>query len=224
VSEQHDALHDRGRRAVLAHEELWEEPPDPSSSRWGMSLVLRPDRATEQRLAATAAAVSAVAGGHWQTGGIGSAHLTVRVLEPYRDPVPTDDPLLAGYRAVAARVARRSPSPQFAMTGLVVALGGVLAAAEPANSAAAQLRTVVAEELDGDGHYEALSYRGDTWWSTLLHFSAPLADGGALVDWVEERRRLDLGMFQARSLDLVRYEYDGARTAPVALCTIPLEG
>lgn len=223
MKEQHQAFHERGRHAVLAHEEIWEAPPHPSSPRWGVSLVLRPDDPTAQRLAAVAAQLAAVAGpGHWQTGAIGSAHLTVRVLEPYRDPVPLDDPLVRRYCAALARVGERSRAPRFAMTGLMVALGGVVAAAEPANSAAAELRAVVSGELGDDGHFEGDSYRGDVWWSTLLHFAAPLADGAALVGWVDDRRTLELGSFRAGSLDLVRYEYDGSRTAPVALASVPL--
>jgi hypothetical protein len=222
VSEQLQAFHERGRHAVLAHEEIWEVPPHPSSPRWGVSLVLRPGGAAARRLARLAAQASAVAGpGHWQTGGLGSAHLTIRVLEPYRDPVPLDDPLVRRYGAALSRVAERSRSPLFALTGLGVALGAVVVAAEPANSSAAKLRAVVSAELGGDGQFEEDRYRGDLWWSTLLHFAAPLADGATLVDWVEDRRTLDLGRFHARSLDLVRYEYDGTRTAPVALASVP---
>lgn len=225
MTEAHEAFHERGRRAVLAHEEIWEAPPHPSSPRWGLCLVLRPDAAAALRLAELAAQVSAVAGPeHWPTGGIGSAHLTVRMLEPYRDPVPTDDPLVRRYRAAVSRAAARSPSPRFALTGLLVAVGGVVVAAEPANSSAATLRAVVSAELGGDGCFEEDRPRGDLWWSTLLHFAGPLADGATLVDWVEDRRTLDLGLFQALSLDLVRYEHDGARTAPVALTSVSLEG
>lgn len=223
MSERHDAFHERGRRALLAHEEVWEVPPDPSSPRWGVSLVLRPDDAAAARLATVASQLSHVAGpGHWPTGRLGSAHLTVRVLEPYRDPVPLDDPLVRRYGAALSRAGDRSCSPQFAMTGLLTALGGVLAAAEPHNEPAARLRALVADELGDDGRYEDDSYRGDAWWSTLLHFTKPLADGAALVAWVEDRRALDLGLFQARSLDLVRYEYDGGVTTPVVLASVPM--
>jgi hypothetical protein len=225
VSEQHDAFHQRGRRALLAHEEIWESPPDPSSPRWGVTLVLRPDAAAAQRLDALASQVAQVAGpGHWPTGRLGSAHLTIRVLEPYRDPVPLDDPLVRRYASAARRIAEQSPAPEFAMTGLVVALGGVLAAAEPRNESAAGLRALAGVELGADGHHEAASYRGDLWWSTLLHFAGPVADGAALLDWVEQRRALDLGIFEARSLDLVRYEFDGAATTPVVLMSGPLSG
>jgi hypothetical protein len=225
VSEQHDAFHERGRRAVLAREQIWELPPHPSSPRWGISFVLRPDDRAAACLADVAGQLSDVAGpGHWQTGGPGSAHLTVRVLEPYREPVPADDLLVQRYAESLCRVGKRTGSPRFALTGLLVALGGVLAAAVPTNAAAAALRAVVSDELGGDGHFEAASYRGDIWWSTVLHFAAPLTDAAALVQWVDERRTLDLGPFQARSLDLVRYAYDGARTAPVVLASVPLEG
>jgi hypothetical protein len=208
VSEQHDAFHERGRRALLAHEEIWEVPPHRGSPRWGVSLVLRPDDAAASRLAGVASQLSHVAGPrHWPTGRLGSAQLTVRVLEPYRDPVPLDDPLVVRYAEAAQRIGQQSRSPRFAMTGLLVALGGVL----------------VAAELGEDGHYEDDSYRSDAWWSTLLHFTEPLADGAALVAWVEDRRALDLGPVQAPSLDLVRYEYDGGVTAPVVLASVPIQ-
>jgi hypothetical protein len=184
--------------------------------------VLRPDLEAAACLASITSQVSHVAGErHWPTGRLGSAHLTVRVLEPYRDPVPLDDPLVVGYAEAARRIGEQSRSPRFAMTGLLVAPGGVLVAVEPCNEPAAELRGLVAAALGGNGHYEDDSYRGDVWWSTLLHFTEPLADGAALVAWVD-RRALALGPFQARSLDLVRYEYDGGVTAPVVLASIPM--
>jgi hypothetical protein len=225
VSVVTEQFHARGRAALLAGEEIYDRPPSAGSPRWGLSVILRPDPGAAERLATVTSELVAVAGdAHWPTGRLGSGHLTVRGLEPYRDPVPPDDAAVRRYAGAVARTAARAARLAFAMTGLVLMPGGVLMAAEPRDSAAADLRAVLASELGADAVFEDETYRRGLWWSTLLHFAAPLADGAALVEWVEQRRTLDVGLFRARSLDLVRYEYDGARTAPVALASVPLEG
>lgn len=222
-----ERFHARGRDAVVAGEEVYDRPPSVDSPRWGVSAILRPDDAAAEALARLTGALSAVAGeAHWPTGRLGSSHLTVRDLERYRDPVPADDPLLGRYNAAVARAAKRSGPLTFTLTGLVLTPGGVLMVAEPTDPAPAQLRATLARELGADGCYQHAGYRRDLWWSTLLHFAEPLTDGAALVDWVEARRTLDPagqpGVFRARTIDLVRYEYDGAGTVPVTLAAFPL--
>lgn len=220
-----EQFHARGREAVLAGEEVYDRPPTAGSPRWGLSVILRPDTPSAERLAAVTAELTALAGpAHWPTGRAGSGHLTVRGLEPYRDQVPPDDPLVARYAAAVTQVGERSAALAFAMTGLALLPGGVIAVAEPADASPNVLRAALAAELGTDGDFEDDGYRHHLWWSTLLHFAEPLGDPAALVDWIEARRTLDQGRFQVRSLDLVRYEYDGSRTVPVTLASVPLKG
>ena len=219
-----EEFHARGRAALLAGEEIYDRPPSTRSPRWGVSVILRPDTGAAERLAAVTAELAAVAAGaHWPTGRLGSGHVTVRVLEPYRDPVPPGDPAVGRYAAAVWRTAAGVAPLAFAMTGVVLMPGGVLVVAEPVDTAPAELRAVLASELGADSGYEDDSYRRNLWWSTLLHFAEPLVDSAALVGWIEARRTLDLGLLHARSLDLVRYEYTGAWTEPVALTSVPLE-
>ena len=81
----------------------------------------------------------------------------------------------------------------------------------------------MSDELGDDGQFEATPTAATCGGRPCCTSPAPLADGAALVAWVDERRTLGVGEFRARSLDLVRYEYDGARTAPVTLASVPLE-
>lgn len=217
-------FHARGRAAVLAGRAQADQPPSPDSPRWGVSVILRPDAGAADRLDAVTRQALEVAGpGHWPTGRLGSGHLTVRGLEAYREPVTADDPAVERYATAVQKAAATAGSPEFAMTGLVLVPGAVLAVAEPADAAAEALRGLLADGLAEDGHFEDDGYRQGLWWATLVHFAAPLADPAALVDWVEAGRALDLGRFRARSLDLVRYAYDGVATSPVVLATAPLE-
>jgi hypothetical protein len=220
-----EEFHARGRTAVLAGEAEYCLPPSAGSAHWGLSVILRPDTPAAERLAAVTAALTTLAGpGHWPSGRHGAGHLTVRGLEPYRDPVPLDDPLVDRYAAAVTRAGERATPLTFAMTGLVLVPGGVLVIAEPIGGSPTALRAVLATELGSDGGFEDDDYRRGLWWATSLHFAKPLGDGAALVEWVEARRSLDLGQFRPRSLDLVRYAYDGFRTAPVTLASVPLEG
>jgi hypothetical protein len=219
-----EEFHLRGRTAVLAGQEIYDQPPRAGLPRWGLSVILRPDTSAAQRLGSVTTELSSLAGGaHWPTGRLGSGHLTVRGLEPYRDLVAPDDLAVRRYAAAVTRAAARPARLTFAMTGLVLMPGGVLVAAEPVDNAPAELRAALEAELGADAAFEDAGCRRNLWWSTLLHFAEPLADGAALVAWVEDRRTLDLGPFRARSLDLVRYDYDGACTKPVAFTSVPLE-
>jgi hypothetical protein len=224
VSAAADEFHARGRAAVLAGKAQVDLPPSPDSPRWGVSVILRPDTAAAERLdVITAQAVEVAGPNHWPTGRCGSGHLTVRGLEAYREPVSAGDPVVQRYATAVAKAAAKAGAPEFELSGLVLVPGGVLVVASPVDGVAATLRATLADELGPDGTFEDDAYRQGLWWSTLVHFAAPLTDGAALVEWVEARRTLDLGAFRARSVDVVRYAYDGASTSPVVLATVPLE-
>lgn len=224
MSVRPDGIHQRGRAAVLAGRERLDVPPAPGSTRWGLSLDVRLDPAAEQHLDALAAEASAPAGpGQWLTGARGSSHLTVTYLERTWRDVDADDEDVRRYAALAAALAARTPPLRWRITGLALADRGVLALAEPADTAPGLFRAAVLERLGGLGAEEA-GYRGSTWWATLLHFAAPVADRAALVDWVDARLSLPPVLVTGERVEVVRYAYDGVRTAPVALSDAALPG
>ncbi len=122
-----------------------------------------------------------------------------------------------------AALADGTPALRWRITGLALADRGVLAMAEPVDAAPGAFRAAVLERLGGLGAEEA-GYRGSTWWATLLHFAAPVADRAALVDWVDARLSLPPVLVTAERVEVVRYAYDGVRTAPVALAAAALPG
>ncbi len=222
MSDSVTTLHERGRAAVFAGETTYEVPPGPSSPRWGLSVLVRPDAAAEDRLDEATDALAAIAGPHhWRTGGRGASHLTVADVEPFRAALTPQDPLVRRCAEALAATAPSLPAARFRITGLALAPGGVLARGEPADEASGTLRDAVLAAL-GDAASVDSSYRGDRWWTTLLHFAGPIANPAGLVDWVDARRDLDLGPFVPDHLELVRYAFDGARTVPVPLATVAL--
>jgi hypothetical protein len=222
VSDSVTTLHERGRAAVLAGETTYDVPPGPSSPRWGLSVLVRPDPAAEDRLAEVTEELAAIAGPHhWRTGGHGASHLTVADVEPFREGLTPKDPLVRRCADGLVASVTGLPAARFRITGLVLAPGGVLARGEAADEASATLRDAVLAGL-GDAASVDSSYRGDRWWTTLLHFTGPITDPAGLVDWVDARQDLDLGPFVADHVELVRYAFDGARTVPVPLATVAL--
>ena len=224
MSVRPDGIHQRGRAAVLAGRELLDVPPGPGSTRWGLSLDVRLDPAAEQHLDSLATEAAGLAGpGQWLTGGRGSSHLTVTYLERAWREVDAGDQDVRTYAALAAALAAGTPPLRWTIIGLALADRGVLAMAEPVDAAPGAFRAAVLERLGGLGAEEA-GYRGSTWWATLVHFAAPLADRAGLVEWVDARLSLPPVLVTAERVEVVRYAYDGARTAPVALFTAELPG
>jgi hypothetical protein len=217
-------IHERGRSAVLAGRELLDVPPGPGCTRWGLSLDVRFDPPAEDQLDALAGEAAALAGpGQWLTGGRGSSHLTVTYLERGWREVAADDEEVRRFAALVAPLAARTPSLRWQVSGLALADRGVLALAEPVDGAPTVFRAAVLEHRGGLGQEEG-GYRSSLWWVTLVHFAAPVADRAALVDWVEARASLPAVRLTGDRVEVVRYAYDGARTAPVALAAVPLPG
>jgi hypothetical protein len=224
VSVRPDGIHQRGRSAVLAGRERLDVPPAPGSTRWGLSLDVRLDPAAEQHLDALATEASAHAGpGQWLTGARGSSHLTVTYLERTWREVGADDEEVRRYASLMTELAAGTPPLRWRITGLALADRGVLAVAEPVDAAPGEFRAAVLERLGGLGAEEA-GYRGSTWWATLVHFAAPVAHRAALVDWVDARLSLPPVLVTAERVEVVRYAYDGVRTAPVPLSAAALPG
>jgi hypothetical protein len=140
----------------------------------------------------------------------------------HRDVGP-DDAAVRRLAGTVRQLADGTPPLRWRVTGLALADRGVLALAEPVDAAPDRLRERVLGELAEVGRAEAY-YRRTVWWSTLLHFAAPVADPVRLAAWVDERTSLDRVPLVADRVDVVRYEFDGARTRPVTLAVAPLTG
>jgi hypothetical protein len=222
-----DALHAKGRAALLHDRAVLDSPPVSGSRRWGASVLVRPQADLAQRLGAVTAELVALAGpAQWATGAADTSHLTLYSLEPHRPGLTLDDEAAGRYAEAVGAVGRACGPATFSVTGLALTPGGVVAAAEPADDAARALRPALVEALGGDV-FEA-AYRGDQWWLSLVHLAAPVADPAALVAYVEARRGEALGQLVARHVELVRYDHrsgpGGARMVPVPLASAVLTG
>lgn len=220
-----DSLHADGREALLRGRARLDEPPADGSRRWGLSVLVRPQPDLAHRLDGVTAALVELAGpGQWATGASGTSHLTLYSLEPHRPGLTPADPAVQRYSDAMRRAAAATASATFAVTGLALTPGGVIAACAPRDAGARALRPALTAALGGDA-FEA-AYRGDQWWMSLLHLAAPVAHPDALVAHVEARRGESLGTLAVHRLELVRYEHRadpvGPRMAPVTLAAAPL--
>ena len=222
-----DALHEKGREALLRDQAALDSPPAAGSRRWGLSVLVRPGAELAERLDRVTADLAALAGpGQWATGAADTSHLTLYSLEPHRPGVTIDDPVAARYAEAVDVVGAGCGPASFAVTGLALTPGGVIAVAEPADEAARALRPALVDALGGDV-FEA-TYRGDQWWLSLVHLAAPVPDPARLVAHVEARRHQALGRLDARHVELVRYDHrtgpTGPRMVPVPLAAAQLTG
>jgi hypothetical protein len=188
------------------------ESPPVDGGRWPVSVVLRPDQASAERLEETMAAVEQLAGArHFRTGIAGSVHFTVRVLERYREEVGERDEAVQRYARAISRAARQVGAIELDLVGITLAPGSVMVCAHPVDDNADRIMDLLEDELGDDAWREA-DFDRDIWYATILHFAADIAYPAELVEWVGERRRLDLGRVVMDTAELVRFRYeDGLR-------------
>jgi hypothetical protein len=217
-----DRLFEGGRYALRSGGHYRDTPPV-EDGRWGPSIVLVPTGPAEERLAALTAEAMGLAGpGHWPTGAPHAVHITVRAMRAHVPAVPASDPFLTRCAAAIRRAAAAAEGPaRFRFAGLTLTPSGVMACAYPVDGAADELARRLRHELGDDGWFEAKFHR-DIWYATLVHFAADIVDPSALVDWVADRRDLDVGPVVVDEVELLRFEYDGRQPVRVTLAAAPL--
>jgi hypothetical protein len=191
------------------------DTPPKEGGRWPVSVVLRPptDSPLSHTLDELTAEAAALAGpGHWQTGQLGSAHLTVRALEYYRQTVDPDEPVIKRYQSALERAASTGPA-RIEVTGLTLTPGSVMAAAQPLDDQADLFMDQLKFELGPDAWQELPYGRRDIWYLNLLHFTTAIPDPGRLIDWVGARRNSAFGQVSIDIAELVRFRHepDGSR-------------
>ena len=162
---------------------------------------------------------------HFRTGAADSVHFTVRALELYRETL--DDDAVARYGEALRRAARGVAPIALDLVGLTLAAGSVMVCAHPVDDNAARLMRRLSDELGEDARREAGLER-DIWYATLLHFAADIARPDELIDWVAQRRELDLGRTLIDTVELVRFHYEngpaGRLMRPEVLTGVPTGG
>lgn len=90
-----DRLSEQGSSAVMTGMHQQDSSPV-TGGRWGLSVVAALEDRTQQQLTAWSEEIRLVAGQeHWPTGAHGSAHVTVRAIQPHRPGLDVSDPLAA---------------------------------------------------------------------------------------------------------------------------------
>jgi hypothetical protein len=206
------------------------EVPPVDGGRWPVSVLADLDPALARSLDSLTEAVVELAGpGHFQTGRAGAAHVTVRALEFYRELVPDGDPVIARYVRALRAAAARTTSFSAVITGLTLTPTGVLAGVGTGTDELHEFSATLADELGDDAWLERDHHPRTLRHVSVLHFGAPIVRPAALVDWVADRRRTELGATMINTVDLVRFRHhrsaDRQLMRPVRLIDpVPLSG
>jgi hypothetical protein len=217
-------LFERGRDAFLSGEVPSQKPPLDGGGRWGITAVLRPDPTVARRMGRVTAEAMAVAGdSHWPTGAAASSHFTVRTLEKHRSFVPEGDARVTRYQRALRQAAGRVGSIRLELTGLTLTPASVMLCASPSGPTAERFAECLEEELADDAWFEAGFHR-DIWYANLVHFTGLPADPRALVEWVANRRNLDLGSSVHTCAHLVAWKFNDRHMVPATLGRAELSG
>jgi hypothetical protein len=187
-----------------------------------MSVLLRPDARAAVRLDLVAReAVEAAGGHHWLTRAAVSSHLTLRSLEPWRDKVEDDDPLVRRY-ADALAVAADGVGPlTFTIVGVTLTPGSVMACAVPADAGADRLADAYGKALGADGWHEN-EFDRDIWYLNLVHFAGPIEAPDRLIEWVADHRHREIATVVVHEVQLAQWRFTGNGMTPHALATVTL--
>ena len=209
-----DRLFDDAVPALLGGAHRRDEPPV-DGGRWPVSVVTVPGPEVRGVLAGLMAEALAHTGpGHFETGRSDASHLTVRALEPYREAASATDGVSGQWVAALDEVGRASAPVTLRLTGVTLTVSGVMVQAEPVGDAPWELMRRLRAALGPLAWFEDQWQERDIWYSSILHFAAPVLDPAGLVGWVEQNRA-SLGLeVTLDSLSLTRFRYreaDGRR-------------
>jgi hypothetical protein len=184
------------------------ETPPTEGGRWPVSVLSRPDPDLAEVLDAVTATLIDFAGpGHFQTGRAGSAHVTVRALELYRERIPGDDPAISRYARALRAAAARTPPIRMVITGLTLTPAGVLACVGAGTDELHRFSDALSDELGDDAWLERDHHPRTMRHLSVLHFAAPVARPAALIDLVADRRTVELGSTMITAAELVRFRH-----------------
>ncbi len=144
---------------------------------------------------------------HFRTGHPDACHVTIRAMEPYREAARPDDALAVSTAAVMARIAAQFPPITMQFTGLTLSPGTVMAQLLPQDESVWRLMDALDAALGDSGSYERQFGHRDLTYINLIHFTGPIRQPHALIDWVSERRRVRRVTVSLDSLSLVRTRY-----------------
>jgi 2'-5' RNA ligase len=220
-----ERLSARGREAVLSGDHGYQGDPA-ETGRWGPSVVLFPgDRIASDLDRLTSEVMDVAGAGHWPSGGLGRAHLTIRALEPYVTSIPDDR--AARYLEAMRRALADVSHFSLDLIGVGLAPDGVIACATSPDGGADRLRERLEEELGEAGWLERAAFengRDPIWYCTLVHFAAPIDDPEALVAWVDEHTEVEVGSDLFDSISLCRWSHDGQAMSPSSVVSLASSG
>lgn len=185
------------------------DPIPQEGGRWPVSVTLRPpaDSPLTHTLNTLTDQAAALAGpDHFHTGTLGSAHLTVRALEGYREVISPDDAAIQRYQSAIERAG--PATSRFRVTGLTLTAGTLMACAYPLDPNADSFLDRLATELGPDAWHERPYGRRDIWYLNLLHFTTEILAPEGLIDWVAGHRSTSFGEVCIPSAELVRFRHE----------------
>jgi len=183
--------------------------------------VLRPDPQAAEAIERAAKAAAAVVGAnHWLAGAARSSHLTLRRgLERDRRPIPPGDPRVACYAAALRSAAKATGPVRYAVTGVTLTPGSVMASATPADTAAGDLAAAFDAALHAGGCHDAGAIP-KLWYVNLVYFTGPVRDTEELIGWVEARREMHVTDVRITALQIVRWQYTATGMMPIVLASV----
>lgn len=185
-----------------------QDKPPVDGGRWPVSVVCVPDEQARDALTGVMHEALTYAGdGHFETGRSDASHVTVRALEPYREAASPEDPIADAWVAAMDEASRESPPIRLRLTGVTLSISAVMVQAEPVGDEPWELMRRLRAALGPMAWFEDQWQQRDVWYSSVVHFAAPVRDAPGLIHWAKERRSSLAHDIELDALTLTRFRY-----------------
>ena len=180
--------------------------PEEGGSRWGVSLIFRPDRKTSQALANACEAMRQYVGSESIVYTPANFHTTVMSIGYFRADYSNDETFPLILSAVNESLKNVSEFSH-EICGLTASTTAVLAQGFPAGDTLSRIRELLTNEMLKTG----LNWPEKTKARTFSHvslavFGGPLTDGRGLFQYIEKNRSRDYGVSTIPQLEMVTYQ------------------
>lgn len=222
LSSHYDRIWNESKDSILANNIVYDPPPEDTSPRWGISIVIKPSKVVSARISDVLPGLHKYLGDDQSYYDNANFHTTITTIEFYRSKFNKNDERVLQYKEILQTLINKFKTVRINYEGIVASKSGVLVQGFPIDNTLQEIRGMFREALEENSLLNGpeTEHPRQTAHSSLAVFLSPILDPEGLVQFIDENRHLKFGLSEADSIDLVGYHRTKKRTHMEVLWTL----